>query len=59
MIDVAEKKYTIRIPDELHAQLKRLADQDMRSLHSQIIILLREAAARRLGKREKKDEEQP
>lgn len=45
MIDVAnEKKFTLRIPDDLHEQLKRIADQDMRSLHSQILVMLREAA---------------
>lgn len=48
MIDtMAEKKYTIRIPEELHAELERIAKEDMRSLHAQIIVMLREAAAKR------------
>lgn len=47
MIDVADKKYTIRIPEELHAQLERAAKEDMRSLHSQILVMLREAVERR------------
>lgn len=48
MIDVAtEKKFTLRIPDDLHEQLKSIADQDMRSLHSQILVLLQEAVAAR------------
>ena len=56
MIAVAEnKKYTIRIPEDLHGQLKQLADQDMRSLHAQILVMLREAAEQR--RRAKKRDE--
>jgi hypothetical protein len=47
MIDVADKKYTIRIPEELHADLERIAKEDLRSLHATIVVMLREAAAKR------------
>jgi len=48
MIDVTtDKKFTLRIPEELHAELERAAKEDMRSLHSQILVLLREAVERR------------
>lgn len=60
MLTMAEKKYTLRIPDELHAQLEELARKDMRSLHKQILVILQEAAqkaqARHEGKRENKSE---
>lgn len=44
---MADKKFTIRIPEDLHAQLEQIAKDDLRSLHSQILVILREAAARR------------
>ena len=45
MISMAEKKYTLRIPEELHAQLEAIAKGEKRSLHNQILVML-EAAAR-------------
>lgn len=42
-----DKKITIRIPPDLHAQLVKLSAQDIRSLNSEIIALLREAIERR------------
>ncbi len=46
-----EKKITIRIPTDVHALLIRLAAQDTRSLNGEIITLLREAIAKREGKK--------
>jgi len=55
MIDVAnEKKFTLRIPDDLHEQLKLIADQDMRSLHSQILVILREGVEARTPEQRKR-----
>jgi hypothetical protein len=47
MIDVAEKKYTIRIPEDLHARMAELAEKDRRSLHAEMLILMEEAVAAR------------
>lgn len=41
--DAAEKKITIRVPDEIHRQLVETAKQDARSLNAEILILLRDA----------------
>jgi hypothetical protein len=38
-----EKKLTIRIPSDLHAELVKLAKEDARSLNSEVLVLLREA----------------
>ena len=38
-----EVKTQLRLPTELHGQVKRLADEDLRSLNAEIVILLREA----------------
>lgn len=37
------KKLVLRLPAELHAELVKLADEDMRSLNAEIIVILREA----------------
>ena len=42
-----EIKTQLRIPTEMHEAIKRLADQELRSLNAQILILLREALSRR------------
>jgi predicted HicB family RNase H-like nuclease len=47
MSDTKEKKYTLRIPDALHAQLTRQAKEDRRSLHTFIIVTLEAAAQQR------------
>lgn len=41
--DGDEKKLTIRIPEDLHDALVRVARQDARSLNAEIIVLLRAA----------------
>ncbi len=40
----SEKKFTLRLPEELHATLNQMADEEMRSLHSMVVVILREAA---------------
>ncbi|MEO0649362.1 MAG: toxin-antitoxin system HicB family antitoxin [Planctomycetota bacterium] len=41
------KAFLLRLPPELHEELRRWAAQDLRSLNSQIELLLREAVRRR------------
>ncbi len=50
----AEKKFTLRLPEEMHTALSQMADEDMRSLHGMVIVILREAIERR-----QKEKEQP
>lgn len=38
-----EKKFTLRLPEDMHAALSKMADEDMRSLHSMVIFILRQA----------------
>ena len=45
-----EKRITLRLPAELHAEIETLAESDLRSLNAEIIILLREAIAARKQK---------
>lgn len=42
-----EKKLLLRLPTELHAPLQEMAKEDLRSVHSEIIFLIREALMRR------------
>ncbi len=45
-----EKRITLRLPGDVHAAIAELADQDVRSLNAEILVLLREAiGARRAG----------
>ena len=39
--------FNLRLPAALHAELKTLAEADLRSLHSEIIYLLQRAAEER------------
>jgi hypothetical protein len=34
------KRLSLRLPDDLHAALKEVAEEERRSLHSQIIYIL-------------------
>jgi len=43
------KAFLLRLPPDLHAQLRSWATQDLRSLNGQIEFLLREAVRRRKG----------
>jgi hypothetical protein len=38
------KRITLRLPDDLHQELCRIADQEDRSLNSQILQILRQGA---------------
>lgn len=42
-----EKRITLRLPAELHADIEELAQEDLRSLNAEIVVLLREAVAAR------------
>ncbi|MCA9173700.1 MAG: toxin-antitoxin system HicB family antitoxin [Planctomycetales bacterium] len=46
----ARKSFPLRLPHDLHEELRAWAEQEMRSLNSQIEYLLREAVRRRKGK---------
>ncbi len=38
-----EKKFTLRLPEDMHAAISKMAEEDLRSLHSMVIVILREA----------------
>jgi hypothetical protein len=44
------KPFLLRLPPKLHEELRRWAEQEMRSLNGQIEYLLRDALRKRLGK---------
>ena len=44
------KAFLLRLPPELHEELRRWASQDLRSLNGQIEYLLRQSVARRKGR---------
>jgi predicted transcriptional regulator len=41
------KTLTVKVPIELHTRLQALATADMRSMHAEILWLLRDGVARR------------
>ena len=41
------KQMGLRLPEGIHAQIAQLAAEDLRSLHGEIMMLLREAIERR------------
>lgn len=43
------KPFLLRLPEDLHEEVRRWAEQDLRSLNGQIEYLLREAVKRRRG----------
>ena len=49
-MDDAEKKFLLRLPPRVFDELRRWAEQDMRSINGQIEWLLRAALRERLGK---------
>ena len=56
----AKKGFLLRLPPRLFDELRRWAEQDMRSINGQIEFLLRDAVKKRLGRdplapRKKKD----
>jgi hypothetical protein len=48
---MARKAFLLRIDPEVLAEVQRWADEELRSLNGQIEFLLRQAVARRGGKR--------
>ena len=51
---MADVKTNVRLPEELYETIKRLAEQDLRSINAQITVLLREAVEKRGAKLEEK-----
>lgn len=51
METMTEKIITVRLPEELHAKLVRLAEADIRSLHSYILKALADKVAAEETKR--------
>jgi hypothetical protein len=50
---VTERKpFLLRLPPDLHDELRAWAEQDLRSLNGQIEFLLREAVKRRKGEKD-------
>jgi len=45
-----KKGFLLRLPPRLFEELRRWAEQDMRSINGQIEWLLREAVSKRLGR---------
>lgn len=45
----ARKSFVLRLPGDLHAELRRWAAADLRSLNAQVEWILREALRRRRG----------
>lgn len=45
----ARKSFVLRLPPDLHAELRRWAAQDLRSLNAQVEWILRDAVRRRRG----------
>ncbi len=37
------KKFTLRLPEDMHAAISKMAEEDLRSLHSMVIVILRQA----------------
>jgi len=47
-------RFLLRLPAEIHVELKDLAEGDRRSVHAEILVLLEEAIARRKEEQESK-----
>lgn len=46
----------LRVPPAMHAKLKAMADEDRRSLHAEILIILEDAIERREARAEENPE---
>lgn len=55
----ARKAFLLRLPPELHAELRRWAGAELRSLNGQIEFLLRDAVERRRGRSTQESDEAP
>lgn len=49
------RQIAVRIPDDLHAALVRLAEQDGRTKSNLIVLLLKEAVEKRAAKQSAKE----
>ncbi len=45
---MAEAKTNLRLPEELYERIRQLAEQERRSINSQMVVMLEEAFAYRL-----------
>lgn len=52
-MSVKVKKFNVSLPEDVHTDLSELADADLRSMHAELIVLLREAIAARRAKAKK------
>lgn len=46
------KQIGLRLPDDLHDQVKEAADRDRRSIHSEVLWLIEQALAQRVEREE-------
>ncbi|MDE0960834.1 MAG: hypothetical protein OSB09_08645 [Planctomycetota bacterium] len=56
---MARKSFLLRIDERLHRELRRWADDDLRSINAQIEFLLRNALLKQRGRDSLSDEEPP
>ena len=57
---MAERKpFALRLPSDLHEEVRRLAEAELRSVNSQIELLLREALRARGGGRSRSQKKSP
>lgn len=54
MTDNQEKAYRLRIPEALYAEVEKWAEEDLRSVNGQIVMILRDAVAKRNAARVRK-----
>lgn len=45
---MVEVRTNVRIPEQLYGHVKALAQEDIRSINAEVVILLKEAVARRM-----------
>ena len=55
----SKRSFLLRLPPELWEEIKRWADDDLRSVNAQIEFILREAARQRGRRREPDDDQEP
>jgi hypothetical protein len=60
MTDPKRKRFLLHLPEDLYAEIEKIAQEEMRSVTAQIVVLLRDAVARRKAMRgkDRKSEEQ-
>jgi len=50
-----DKRFSVRMPEDLYKDVEALAEQDLRSTHMEVIALVREAVAAR---KQQKDQQE-